>query len=45
LYSEGKRWIARQVGQHDIFLEHAHQIEEKEVVANLLSNENYAPYG
>jgi hypothetical protein len=37
LYSQGKKWIARQVGQRDIFLEHAHKTEEREIVENFLS--------
>jgi transposase len=35
-YLQGKKWIAQQLGQRDIFMEHARRIEEKEVVENLL---------
>ena len=37
LFSQGKKWVSQQLGQRDIFLEHAHKIEEKEIVENFLS--------
>jgi len=37
LYFQGKKWIARQLGQRDMFLEHSRKVEEKEIVENLLN--------
>jgi hypothetical protein len=37
LFSQGKKWIAQQVGQRDMFMEHAHKMEEREVVENFLN--------
>ena len=36
LYLQGKKWIAEQKGERDMFLEHIRKQEEKEVVSNLL---------
>jgi transposase len=36
LYQQGKKWIAMQQGERDMFLEHARNREEKEVVSSLL---------
>ena len=36
LYQQGKKWIAEQKGERDMFLEHIRKQEEKEVVSNLL---------
>jgi transposase len=36
LYQQGKKWIAMQKGERDMFLEYARNREEKEVVSNLL---------
>ncbi|MDR0834213.1 MAG: IS1634 family transposase, partial [Candidatus Symbiothrix sp.] len=37
LYLQGKKWIVQQKGQRDMFLEHARNLEEKEVVSKLLN--------
>jgi len=37
LYFQGKKWIAQQLGQRDMFLEHSRKVEEKEIVENLLN--------
>ena len=36
LYLQGKKWIAEQQGKRDMFLEHARNREEKEVISGLL---------
>jgi transposase len=38
LYQEGKKWIATQSGDRDIFAEHTRQQEEKQVTEHLLDN-------
>ena len=38
LCSEGKRWIAKQTGQRDVFIHHEQQVEEKQVADYLLNN-------
>ena len=35
LYLQGQKWIAEQLGQRDMFLEHYRNVEEKYVVENL----------
>ena len=37
LYLQGQKWIAEQLGQRDMFLEHCRNAEEKYIVENLLS--------
>ena len=38
LYREGKRWIATQTGERDMFLHQQQQLEEKQVTDYLLDN-------
>lgn len=37
LYAQGKRWIEQQIGQRDMFLEHAREGEEKAIVEGFLN--------
>ena len=37
LYAHGKRWIAQQIGQRDMFLEHAREGDERAVVEGFLN--------
>ncbi|GAB6008030.1 hypothetical protein [Dysgonomonas reticulitermitis] len=37
-YRQGKKWISIQCGDQDMFAEHEHQLEEKQVMDYLLSN-------
>jgi transposase len=36
LFEQGKKWVSTQKGERDMFLEHIHNREEKEVVSNFL---------
>ncbi len=36
-YAQGKKWIEQQMGLRDMFLEQAHQEQEKAIVEGLLS--------
>ena len=36
LYLQGKKWIAEQMGERDMFIEHIRQREEKEVISDFL---------
>jgi hypothetical protein len=37
LFQQGKKWIAKQNGLRDMFMEHARQREEKEIVSDFLN--------
>ncbi|MDR1356109.1 MAG: hypothetical protein LBJ58_00380, partial [Tannerellaceae bacterium] len=38
LYRQGKKWLAAICGERDMFSEHEHRLEEKQVTEHLLSN-------